>query len=148
MAIKYIARPPKFAPGMDVAKALGAGLYMAESDSFAVGDTLPVTLFHVPANVWVYDLCIDVETAFADSGSGNALIMAGYTGDSDAFGNDSDVSGIASYSAKTLGGVKAGGYLSTGTTVELSWSTLCSVGGGKARIVFMPYGDENYLEMP
>ena len=148
MALKYIDRPPKFAPGAGVAKALGRGLYVAESDTFVVGDTLPVTAFHVPANVYVYDLIIDIDTAFADSGSGDALVMAGYTGDSDAFGNSSTVSGIGSYSAHALGGARAGGYLSTGTTVEVSWSTLCSVGGGKAYLVFMPYGEENYLAMP
>ena len=146
MALKYIDRPPKFAPGAGVAKALMHGLYMAESDSFAIGDSLPVAGFHVPANVFVYDLIIDIETAFVDSGSGGVLVMAGYSGDSDAFFNDSAISAIGTH--KMSGGVKKGGYLSTGTDIEVSWATTCSVGGGKAYLVFMPYGDENYLEMP
>ena len=150
MAIKYIDRPPKFAPGAGVAKALGRGLYVAESDTFSVSDTLPVTLFHVPANVFVYDLIVNVETAFLDSGgsTGGATLLAGYTGDSDAFFNDTTKTAAGTHSMHGAGGAKAGGYLSTGTTVEASWATTCSVGGGKAYIVFMPYGNENYLAMP
>jgi len=150
MSIKYIDRPPKFAPGAGVAKAMGAGLYLVESDSFAVGDSLPVKLFHVPENVFVYDLLIGVETAFADTAgsTGTVTLLAGYTGDSDAFFNDSSKIAQGGYSMHGAGGLKSGGYLSTGVDIELSWTTTASVGGGKARIVFMPYGDEDYTDQP
>jgi len=145
MAVKDIRKPPKIAPGEGVTEALAAGLYMAKSDTFSVGDTLPVQLFNVPANVYIYDLVMNVETAFADSGSG-ATLLAGYTGDSDAFFNDTTEATVGSHSAKSSKGVKAGGYLSTGVVVEASWATTCSVGGGQALLIFKPYGDENYVE--
>ena len=143
MAVKDIRKPPAVAPGEGVSEALHSGLYMAKSDTFAVGDTLPVTLFNVPANVYVYDLIINVETAFADSGSG-ATLIAGYTGDSDAFFASTTKVVAGSHSAKVSSGVKAGGYLSTGTVVEASWATTCSVGGGQALLIFKPYGTEYY----
>ena len=149
MAVKDIKIPPKFAPGMDVTGALHNGVYSALSDTFVVGDTLPVELFKVPKDVYIYDVVLDVQTAFADSGSG-ATIIVGYNGDSDAFHASTTATGIKSYSMHgATGGVKSGGYLTTGNmTVEASWATTCSVGGGQARIFFKPYGTERYIEQP
>lgn len=151
MAVKYILQPPEFAPGADVAKALKAGMYVAESDSFAVGDSLPVQLFSVPDDVFIYDLVINVETAFLDSGgsTGGATLLAGYTGDSDAFFNDTTKTAAGTHSMHGASGLKSGGYMSTGNVVvEASWATTCSVGGGKAYLIFRPYGDENYVSNP
>jgi hypothetical protein len=149
---RNIKIPPKVAPGMGMTEAVHAGLYMAESDTFAVGDTLPVTLFTVPKNVYIYDFILDTQTAFADSGgaTGGATLIAGYNGDSDAFFSSTTTYTVGVRSMHgSAGGVKAGGYLTTGTmTIEASWATTCSVGGGQARIIFKPYGDESFLDNP
>lgn len=149
MAIKELKRPPVFAHGAGVTESLHSSLYMAVSDTFAVGDTLPVTLFKVYKDTYIYDVLLDVETAFADSGSG-ATLICGYNGDSDAFIADTTAVTVGSYSMHgATGGVKKGGYLCTGDmTVECSWATTCSVGGGQARIIFKPYGTEEFVENP
>ena len=148
---KDIGKPPVTAPGHGVAEALHAGVYMAKSDTFAVGDTLPVLLFNVPANVYIYDLIINQTAKFTDSGgaTGTATLIAGYTGDSDAFHSSSTIVAAAgTYSMHgATGGVKKGGYLTTGAVqVEASWTTTCSVGGGQAILLFARYGDENFLD--
>ena len=147
--VRNIKIPPKIAPGMGMTEAVHAGLYMAESDTFVIGDTLPVTLFNVPKNVYIYDLILDTQTAFADSGTGATLIV-GYNGDSDAFFSSTTACAVGVRSAHgAAGGVKGGGYLTTGSMViEASWATTCSVGGGQARIVFKAYGDESFLDNP
>ena len=149
MAVKDIRKPPKIAPGAEVTEALHSGLYMAKSDTFAVGDSLPVQLFNVPSGTYVYDLIMNTQTAFADSGSG-ATLLAGYTGDSDAFFASTTACALGSRSMHgAAGGVKAGGYLATGdVVVEASWATTCSVGGGQALLIFKPYGDENFVNNP
>lgn len=142
---KNIGRPPEIAPGKGVTEALHAGIYMVKSDTFAVGDTLPVQLFNVPKNTYVYDLILNVQPAFADSGSG-ATLIAGYTGDSDAFFADTTTVTATSKSMhSSFTAVKAGGYLATGDVViEVSWATTCSAGGGQAILMFARYGDENF----
>lgn len=144
---KDLKRPPVVAPGEGMTDAVHNGLFVAYSDTFVVGDTLPVTLFNVPKNTYIYDLILDVQTAFVDSGTG-ATIIAGYTGDCDAFFASTTATAIKCYSMHgAAGGVKSGGYLTTGdVVVEASWATTCSVGGGQARIVFKRYGDESYRQ--
>ena len=150
MAAKDIRKPPKIAPGAEVTEALHAGLYMAQSDTFSISDTVPFLAFNVPKNTYIYDLIVNTQTAFADSGSGGTLLMAGYNGDSDAFGTDSDaIAASRSVRNWSTPGVKAGGYLTTGDkVVEISWATTCSVGGGQALLIFKPYGDENFVHNP
>lgn len=146
---KNIGKPPTIAPGKGVADALHAGIYMVKSDTFAVGDTLPVLLFNVPKNTYVYDLVLNETAAFLDSGgaTGGGTLIAGYTGDCDAFHSSTTLAATAgTYSMHgATGGVKKGGYLATGDVqIEASWATTCSVGGGQAILLFARYGDENF----
>jgi len=147
--IRDLSKPPKIAPGMGVTESLHNALYMAESDTFSISDTLPCILFHVPVNTYIYDFMVDTQTAFADSGSG-ATLIAGYNGDSDAFISSTTAAAVGNRSMHgAAGGVKGGGYLTTGAMdIEVSWATTCSVGGGQARIVFKSFGDENFLNNP
>lgn len=150
--IRDLSKPPKVAPGMGVTESLHNALYMAESDTFSISDTLPCILFKVPKNTYIYDFIVDVQTAFVDSGgaTGGATIIAGYNGDSDAFISSTTATAVKNYSMHgAVGGVKSGGYLTTGAMdIEVSWATTCSVGGGQARIIFKPYGTENFLDNP
>jgi hypothetical protein len=152
VTIRNLSKPPKVAPGMGVTESLHNALYMAESDTFAVGDTLPCILFRVPKNTYIYDFILDTQTAFADSGgaTGGATLIAGYNGDSDAFFSSSTTYAVGVRSMHgAAGGVKAGGYLTTGAMeIEVSWATTCSVGGGQARLIFKPYGEEGFLDNP
>ena len=147
--IRDLSKPPKVAPGMGVTESLHNALYMAESDTFSISDTLPCILFRVPANTYIYDFMVNVQTAFADSASG-ATLLAGYNGDSDAFLASTTAVSIKNYSMHgAAGGVKSGGYLTTGAmNIEVSWATTCSVGGGQARIIFKSYGEEGFLDNP
>lgn len=142
---KNVGKPPIVVPGQGMTEAVHAGIYMVKSDTFAVGDSLPVTLFNVPKNYYIYDLILDVQTAFADSGSG-ATLIAGYNGDSDAFfASTTAVTATAKSMHSSWSAAKAGGYITTGEMViECSWATTCSAGGGQAILLFSPFADENF----
>lgn len=58
-------RAPAMAPGAKVTEALKAGLYVFKGPSWAGSDgTGTFELFEVPPNTYVYDLIVDVKTAF------------------------------------------------------------------------------------
>lgn len=147
--IKLPKTPPIVAPGAGVTDSLKNTLYVAKSKTVNVAsDTLPVQLFTVPTNTFIYDIVVNVTTAIADSASGATLLL-GYTGDSDAFAASTTAVAAKSYSMHGLGGVKSGGYLTTGrTTIEASWATTCSAGAFTAFLLFKPYGDETFVTNP
>ena len=149
MAVKDIRFPPKSAPGSGVKDALRAGLYRAKSDTFSISDTLPCLLFNIPQGTFIYDLILDVQTAFADSASG-ATLLAGIDADSDMFFTDTTNLAVGTYSMHGVDALQAGCYVATGdVVVEASWAATCSVGGGVAYIIYSggDSDDPNYVNL-
>lgn len=106
-------RAPSMAPGAKVTEALKAGLYVCKGPSWAGSDaTGTFELFEVPPNTYVYDLIVDVKTAFDATGS---TLTVGDTDVDGYFTNATAVpSVIGSKSAHSLASVAySGGKLYT-----------------------------------
>lgn len=101
-------RAPSVAPGMKVTEALKAGLYLLKGPTWRGSDaTGTFELFEVPYGTLVYDLIVDVKTAFDATGSTLTV------GDTDVDGyhtNDTAIpSVIGSKSAHSLASVAYSG---------------------------------------
>ena len=69
-------------------------------------DTTAAKLFDLPANSYLVDIKVDIQTAFS---GGTTTIDIGKGGDADYFANDVDVSGSGRASASVLnGGISLG----------------------------------------
>ena len=146
MAVKNIKLVPAIVPGKGMTDVVHSGLYIIKSDTFSISDTLPNLLFNVPENTFIADVILDVQTAFVSGTGGDGTLISGIDDDSDMFFSDTTQCGAGTYSMHGAGALQSGGYLTTGdVTVECSWATGSTVGGGVAYLVFKPFAEENGL---
>ena len=146
MAVKNIKLVPAIVPGKGMTDVVHSGLYIIKSDTFSISDTLPNLLFNVPENTFIADVILDVQTAFVSGTGGDGTLISGIDDDSDMFFSDTTQCGAGTYSMHGAGALQSGGYLTTGdVTVECSWATGSTTGGGVAYLVFKPFADENGL---
>lgn len=139
--------PPKRILNHEMTEAIHRGPLMMRSDCVAVGDTSPVLLFNVPANVFVHEVKTYTTTAW--DGSTAATLTIGDSDDADRFmaASDADIQNLyarTSLSAESSDQVGRGGYNYT-SAIQIQ-GTLdnqdASNGALSVYIVYTPYSDE------
>jgi len=76
-------RAPIVAPGAGVTEALKAGLFMCKGPRWSISDGTGLhELFRVPADIFVYDVIVDVKTAVDATGT---TVTVGDSDDTDGF---------------------------------------------------------------
>ncbi len=142
-------RAPAVAPGKGVTEALKAGLYMCKGPRWSISDgTGLMELFRLPADIFVYDVIVDVKTAVDATGT---TFTVGDSDDTDGFHTNATAvpTVIGSKSAHSLASVVYSGgrsYASSdGRIITASvahgaaGSDVSSAGVIDTYLVYMPF---------
>jgi hypothetical protein len=141
---KIRRKPPKYAPGKDVARALRSSkqcAYIGQVD--LSNDTQPALLMDFPAYAWIDEIQIVTSS---DMPGGNS-IRIGIDTDCDLFMASSDATRVGSHSSKYETQPGAGGYMcSAAQTLEMSWTTGITTGTVDVFITFVDDYRESAVE--